>query len=74
MEGDIREAIGPQYGFDLQHIDAHYRYFRTLRKEHTVLVEGDYIPLHVRSGSGIDIRFSRWRRVHLPSAAISATR
>ena len=56
MEGDIREAIGPQYGFDLRHIDAHYRYFR---KEHAVLVEGDYIPLHVRSESGIDRRFNR---------------
>ena len=61
MEGDIREAIGPQYGFDLRHIDAHYRYFRTLRKEHAVLVEGDYIPLHVRSESGIDRRFNAMR-------------
>lgn len=58
MEGDIREAIGPQYGFDLQHIDAHYRYFRAMRKEHTVLIDGDYIPLHVCLGSGIHRRFN----------------
>ena len=47
LENGVREAIGPEYGFDIHHMDAHYRYFRDLRKQYPVLIDGYYLPLHV---------------------------
>ena len=48
LEGDVRASLGPQYGFDLRRIGDHYKFFRGLRKEYSVLHDGQFFPLHVR--------------------------
>ena len=51
MEQSVRSVIGPQYGFDTQKIDRHYRYFRDLQKQYPVLQSGSFLPLHINPSS-----------------------
>ena len=51
-QNDFIQAIGPDAGFDLMKIKAHYHHRRSLRHEKAVLRYGDLVPLIVKHEHG----------------------
>ena len=60
LEGSIRDAIGPEYGFDIYRIGDHYKFFRDLRDQYAVLRDGLFLPLHVKPQTARVASFCRY--------------
>lgn len=60
LESKVREQIGPEFGFDLRHINDHYAYFREIRSKYEVLSHGNFFPLHVKPMALRVVAFCRY--------------
>lgn len=60
MEDSVRTELGPQYGFDIYQMNQHYQFFRSLRKEHPVLQQGGFLPLHIKPSTLRVLSFCRY--------------
>ena len=65
LEDKVRQAIGPEYGFDLSHIHDHYSYFRGIRSKYPILQTGHFFPLHIKPMVSHVLAFCRYDKDEL---------
>lgn len=65
LENKVRDQIGPEFGFDLRHMNDHYAYFREIRSKYEILSRGSFIPLHVKPMALRVVAFCRYLKNEL---------
>ena len=65
LENKVRDQIGPEFGFDLRHMNDHYAYFREIRSKYEILSRGNFLPLHVKPMALRVVAFCRYLKNEL---------
>ena len=65
LENKVRDQIGPEFGFDLRHMNDHYNYFREIRSKYEILSRGNFLPLHVKPMALRVVAFCRYLKNEL---------
>ncbi len=64
LEDKLRLEVGPQFGFDLNHIKLHYAHRRQLRKRYPCLQLGSLVLLKAHHRYGVHDHIFAFARVH----------